>query len=195
MLSLKYDDQTAEKVISITASSINAMHDHYGSSVYTPSERWSSVLFLTGALLPLVCVIVKSDNPQQRRADAIDLFKKGLYLLYQMAPNFGVARHSLARLQHIIGSVTRAIDRFHSNQLFSVEAKQMDAQHLLPEFTELFNTEYSVDPERDIFNEQLNGPLTLNMNSLDSDLSGTDHLDKFWVDDFLNNRTLLFPDV
>ena len=195
MLSLKYNDTTAEDVLSIASSSINAIHDHHNSQIYKPTERWSSVLFLTGALLPLVCVIVKSENTQQRRVDAIEVFKKGLSLLYQMAPNFGTARHALARLQRIIASATQTINRLHSAELFSLDPKDFATESLFPQITDLFNHDHCADPERDLLNEQFQGPFSFNMNSMaDPDFPGiADHADALWVDDFLNNRLMLFP--
>jgi len=180
ILSLKYNDAIAEECVSIAASSIDALHIHHGSQAHKPTGRFSSVLYLVGALLPLVCIIVKSDNVQQTRADAIEAFKKGLSMMNQMYPNFSCARHTLRRIRRIVATAKKAISRFHHAEPFAVEPKEFEAETLIPPVTNFFNLDHQMDGDEDMLNQMLNGIST------SPDFSGmTDTMDVFWVDDDL----------
>lgn len=115
MLSFSYSTTTASECISIAGSSITAIATHNASSYHRPTDRYSSALYLVGALLPLICIILKAsnDNGFDARSDAIALFKQGLQMLHDMAPNFSLARHVLERLRRVILTVKQAIKRFH----------------------------------------------------------------------------------
>ncbi|MCJ1305667.1 hypothetical protein MMC08_008483 [Hypocenomyce scalaris] len=190
MASLKYDAKTAEDCV---VRSINAIHTHITSQAYRPADRWSSTLYLTGALLPLVCVIVKSDNAQQIRVAAIDAFNKDLSMLNQLSPTFSLARHTLHRLQRIINTVKRAIHTA-ANSITLDNPNEFDPESLVPQNTDFFNHNYS----KDLVNQPLlNGPWTYSlMHGPDVDVSSTiaDGMDLLWSDnDFLNNRRIVFP--
>lgn len=113
MFSLKYTEEDAAQCLSVAASTINSVHA-YHTSKKLPNNRFHMVLFIVGALLTLVCIIIKPTNSQQIRAEAIEVYLKGLGILYEEAPKFHSARHALQRLSRLIHTAKSAIQRFEN---------------------------------------------------------------------------------
>jgi hypothetical protein len=197
MINMSYDNITAESCVTIAGSSIDAIYIYLSSQVQRPTDRWSSVLYLVGALLPLVCIIVKNDIVQKTRADAIEAFKKGLSLLNSMSPNFSWARHTLRRIHRIVGTAKRAIQIFDNAGLFSLDPREfVETDTQVPQITDFFNPDNWVNMDKDIFNQPqmgINSMFSFNDVTDPSFPSTADEMDAFWVEDFLNNRRVVFP--
>ena len=185
MLALNYDDKTARDCISIAASSIDGIHAHYHSPSYRPTDRFSSVLYLVGSLLPLICIIIRSENDGEARADAIDAYQKALSMLKLMSPNFSAARHTLRRLHRVIATTERAIHKFHDAEYIALDPTEFGTETLVPQISEIFNHNYQLDLDMNMLNQQLNGHFMDGMNNmLNFDVSGAaEGVDSFWVDD------------
>lgn len=169
ILSLKYNSKIAVECTTIAASSVNAVHSHYYSQSYHPVNRFHLVFYLVGALLPLVCIIVKKDNNQQLRAEAIDAFKKGLAVLNDMYPSYGTARHSRRRLNRIIASAMRAIDDFHNaeSESFAITTNDLASENLNPNLPDIFHYDQWFDPSVDMSSDQIqmDGSLSFHLNT------------------------------
>lgn len=214
VLNMQYDPQTATQCVAIATSSIDAVHLYLSSSVHRPTDRFSSVLYLVGALLPLVCIIVKDDNSSQTRGHAIASFKKGLSLLNAMSPNFSWARHTLRRIHRIIGTAKRAIEVFDSAGMFNLDMSEFFEGDMMQQsrYTDFFNLDTWTAMEKDVGN-LTEGSMTgstsmsfrfgthgttglpeVNMNVTHPDFPSTaDEMDSFWVEDFLKDRGGVFP--
>lgn len=157
MLSFKYNSKTAEECAKIAASSINAIQLHYHSTLYHPVARWASILFLVGAILPLVCIICKKENVQQVREDSIDAFKRGVAILNHMYPTSANARHALRRIQRIIASAARSIREFSRPELevVDVNANEHGPDALGSELPDFFNYDPWFHSSIDMADQQL----------------------------------------
>lgn len=196
MLSLKYTSKTAEDSCAIAASSINAIHSHYNSPLYHPVDRSAAILYLVGALLPLVCIICKKENVQKVRSDAIDAFKKGVTILNHMYPNFGNARHALRRLHRIIASAMRAIREFHKAESNTLPS-DFAAETLAPDLPDFFHFDPWFHSSIDIANQQLqiDSSLPFNFNvEAESDFQGSADggFETGRIESMLNDHELLF---
>jgi len=193
MLNMTYDNMTAEQCVTIATSSINAIYIYLSSKFHRPTDRFSSVLYLVGSLLPLVCLIVKNDNELQTRTQAISAFKQGLSLLNSMAPNFSWARHTLRRIHRIIGTAKRAIEVFDNAGMFALDLTEFFEGDLLAkeQYTDSFNLTNWVNMDKDVLLEQP-GSLALPSVRNPNFLTSADEMgDVFWVEDFLkSNRGL-----
>lgn len=194
MLSLQWDLKTAQDCTAIAGGTINAIHAHYYSPSHHSVDRSSSVLYLVGALLPLVCIICKRDSQQQVRESAINGFKKGLTILNHMYPAFGNARHALRRLHKIIASAMRAINDFHEAGPES-ELLAMDENAIVTNLPNFFSFEPWLDSSIDLVNGQLqiDGSWPFHMNDVTgSDFQGSadDGIETEWVKNLLNNDML-----
>lgn len=188
MLGLSYDDEIARDCVSIATSSINSIYASYHAPSHRPTDRFSSVLYLVGSLLPLVCVIVRGENIRQTQTDAIEAFNKDLSLLQDMAPNFSAARHTLQRLSRVIKTTERAIRRFHNEEQFVFDPKEFETETLVPQITEFFHNDNHLDLDMNAINE-FSGPFMYGANNqLDGDLSGMiSSTSSLWADyEFLN---------
>jgi hypothetical protein len=157
MLSLKYTAKTAEDSTTIATSSINAIHDRYNSSLYHPVHRSAAVLYLVGALLPLVCIICKKENAEKVRSDAIDAFKKGITILNRMYPNFGNARHALRRLHRITASTMRAIREFQKpdSEMLATNVNDLAMETYASDLPEFFHFDPWLHSRTAIADQQL----------------------------------------
>jgi hypothetical protein len=157
MLSLKYNSRTAEDCAKIAASSINAVESHYNSTLYHRVARWASILYLVGAILPLVCIICKKENEQQVRADSIIAFKKGVAILNHLYPTSANARHALHGIKRIIASAARSIREFQAPQMETAAEIAVDqgSDPLAAEFPDFFNYDPWFHSSIDMADQQL----------------------------------------
>jgi len=109
MLTLKYHPRTADTAVKIAANSINAIYTRHNSPYRQPTERYSSVLYITGALIPLICVIVNDEKNDKIKAIATDSFRKATTVLEDIAPGLGFARNILRQLRSSLVAVNQAI--------------------------------------------------------------------------------------
>lgn len=155
MLNMAYDDTMARTCIAIAANSIDAVEKHRASQISDPTGRWSFGFYIVGALLPLVCIIVKRDNNPSLCSEAIGLFKRGLSMLNAMAPNSGLARHALGHLQGIIVSAKQAMSRFQMEPLDDNSAAE-NSTNDISELSDLFDLDVRVDLSEDMLNPHFN---------------------------------------
>lgn len=180
MLGLKYNRTIAEECVLIATSSVNAIHAYYHSRYHKQTNRYSSILYLMGSLLILVCVIVKSDNDQCTRSQAIESFKKGLYIHNELSTNFTMARHALHRMHRIIGRTQEVINSFQT-------ADEFQLQELGPQITDFFNSEPSwmMNLDKGVLNYPFNGPPA---NILPDGSFSMGGMEPFWTEEFIGNR-------
>jgi hypothetical protein len=189
MLTLRYDDATAADCVAISTSSIEAISTHLHVKGYSPSDRWASVLYLIGSLLPLVCIIVRKENAQQTRPDAIKIFKQGVSILSSLAPNFGLARHTLGKLSKIIGTAMQAIQSFHEAEFSALDPKDFETDILAPQISDLFSGTHQLDLPRDLLDQQIGEAVAYDTFSM-PEFSG-EGIDSLWLDSLLNNENML----
>jgi hypothetical protein len=193
MLSLTYDATTAADCVSISTSSIDAIRAQLSSKIYMPTDRWSSVLYLVGALLPLVCIIVRTENDQKTRALAISTFKVGVSIMSDLAPSFPLARHTIRRLNKIIGSAMQAIKLFHEAEMSALHPKEFELEILAPQINDLFMNDHRMDPARDLLDQQLGEGINYDMFPMaDADYGDGNGIgiDESWLDGLLNEQML-----
>ena len=109
MLDLNYQDSTAQICVEIASSSVNGIDAYHNSDMHQPTERYSSVTYLSTAIIPLICVILKESYNTDLKATAVASWQKALAVLQDIAPGLTLARHTLQRLRHIIHATNRAI--------------------------------------------------------------------------------------
>ncbi|KAI9743674.1 MAG: hypothetical protein M1818_002990 [Claussenomyces sp. TS43310] len=200
MLGLKYNDTNAAECVAIAASSVNAIHTFNASPLHQPTDRFSSLLYLVGAIIPLICVIVRRDNVAQTRTDAIEAFKRNLEMMEEMSPNFTQAGHALGRLQWIVGTAKRTFELVISADHPVADVRDIHTDALAPPAGDFFNYDHWMDLDKDIFNPQHSGALTYNLNLnhvMDPNVfhGTTDEMDALWLDDSAGDRRLLMPNM
>lgn len=193
ILKTVYEDSTARDCVSIAASSIEAVSVQHASSHYKATDRYSSVVYLVNALLPLVCVIVNETNIRQTRTDAIVSFEKGLSILKGLSPNFSAARHTLRRLDRIIATVERTISNIRRTDDFTFDPEELDAATFLPNMAGLFNYDLWKDSNGDLIDKSLQGQVDFEYNVHDRGIvncSGASNgTNGMWIDgDIMNSQ-------
>jgi len=111
MVNLKYHLQEAEACVAITTSSIDAIHAFHTSIFDQSTDRYSSVMYLSGAIIPLTCIIIKddSDTDNKLRVCAVRAFQKAVSLLQELAPGYTFAKRVLMQLRRILDAANRKI--------------------------------------------------------------------------------------
>jgi hypothetical protein len=111
MVNLKYHLREAEVCVAIATSSIDAIHAFHTSKFHQRTDRYSSVIYLSGAIIPLTCIIIKDDNNTDNdlRLCAWLAFQKAVSLLQEIAPGCTFAKRVLMQLRRIVDAVNRKI--------------------------------------------------------------------------------------
>jgi len=111
MVNLKYHPRDAEACVAITASSIDAIHSFHVSRFHQRTDRYSSVMYLAGAIIPLTCIIIRDGNDidDDLRVLAVRAFHKALSLLQDISPGHSFAKRMLTRLKRIVDAAKRKI--------------------------------------------------------------------------------------
>jgi hypothetical protein len=182
ILSLNYSEKTADEVVAIASSTVDALHAYHSRALDKPTGRFSSVFYSVAPLLNLVCIIVKADNPTETRHKAINSFKKGLTTFNDMYSNFTLARHTLRRLHRIIETAKRAILKFHGAELQDTTPRELQFDTIMPHISDFFN-QNPVDGDDDMLNQLINGFSTNDTSMVRG--TGGEEIDGFWVDDEL----------
>jgi len=93
------------------------------------------ILYMVGALLVLVRLIIKREISNSTRERAIVSFTKGLNVLTSMSSSSKRARQALQKLNSIIDNVHRAIARFRAGDDLFVGTLDFDQNYSTMSFT------------------------------------------------------------
>ncbi|OCK83029.1 hypothetical protein K432DRAFT_423665 [Lepidopterella palustris CBS 459.81] len=110
MVSLRYEKRTAQLCIEIATDVVNAVELSYSSSVPKRTERYAYALHLTGAMVPMICVIVRRNNGEDLIRPAIHIFNRSLKIMEAISYGFSFARHTLHQLRRPIRAAREIID-------------------------------------------------------------------------------------
>lgn len=138
ILSPNYKDALAYDTLNIVAGTVDAVEAFRHNPSYGPTDRFTITLYLVSVLLALICIIVKSEGAPEIRTTAIATFGRALQVIEQLAPTYSAARHTLVRLQRLIGIVHRISSRIASpvpQQLQNETGPDANAQFALTPIT------------------------------------------------------------
>ncbi|KAH0844310.1 hypothetical protein FOPE_09304 [Fonsecaea pedrosoi] len=109
LISLQYSQKVAETSLSLAASSVQAIHGYHKSPWRRGVERYSSVVYLTVAIVPLICLIINKTIAVHIRAAATESFKIALAILTDISEGFALARRTLQRLRRLIDAANKVV--------------------------------------------------------------------------------------
>lgn len=115
MMSLGFQKRTADDCLTIAASSIDACHSYFHASHYD-IDRYFMNHYLTGAIIPLACIILRRDNDETSRPQATTLFHKAMAILESISVGYLLAQRMLQRFQSILNIANRPTEP-HANGL------------------------------------------------------------------------------
>ncbi|OCK77035.1 hypothetical protein K432DRAFT_445621 [Lepidopterella palustris CBS 459.81] len=148
LVTLTCSRKLATESVWIATSSIDAIASYRASTSNIPNSmfRFSAVMYLTAAIIPLICAIVQesSTNPHTAvRDEVVRAFDKALNIMRDIAPGFGIAQLMLNRLDPAVGVARQMIERRKTDERMSevdnaaAEGMGIDAgQNLLELFRE-----------------------------------------------------------
>jgi hypothetical protein len=113
IVTLKASKKVAEESVWIAKSSIDAVEDFRTCCQPYQYHRYSSVMYLTVSIIPLICVIIQENESQlgtPPREEVVQSFLKALSMLQDMASGFTLARLMLSRLDAAVTVAKHAID-------------------------------------------------------------------------------------
>lgn len=110
MVSLRYEARTAQLCIDIATDVVSAIELSYSSPVPKRTERYAYALHLTGAIVPMICIIVRRDNSEELVGPAIGLFKRAMRVMEAIAVGFAFARRALMQLRRPIRAAMEIVD-------------------------------------------------------------------------------------
>lgn len=106
-MSLKFDQVVERESLLTAASSVDAIHNFW-TRYHNNADRYFCTIFLIGAIMPLSCMIVRSD-PNVYRIEAVTSFRKALKVMEEIGEGFALARRMIERLQGVIDAAIRPI--------------------------------------------------------------------------------------
>ncbi|KAF9886973.1 hypothetical protein FE257_010714 [Aspergillus nanangensis] len=112
----EYSREAANLCIGIATHSINVVHLIHSSFLNRPVERYSSVTFLAGAMIPLICVIMKENTNSDLFSMAVNPFKRALGIIQSLAGTFPYAHHTLARLGSNLSVACKKVKLHNASQ-------------------------------------------------------------------------------
>ncbi|KAL6229533.1 hypothetical protein BDW75DRAFT_245649 [Aspergillus navahoensis] len=106
-----YQPEAAAACVNIATHSIDVVHLLHYSFLHRPTERYSSVTFLAGAMIPLICVLLRERPGSELFTSAVEPFRKALSIMQGLAPAFAYARHILARFRSNVVLAEKRIEK------------------------------------------------------------------------------------
>ena len=114
----------------IASNSITTIYNNHFSASFQELERYSSITYLTGALTPVACIILKGSMQTDVLERAMELFEKAMVVLNDIASGLSLARTTMKRLRRIVSAVEQTIQNRRMG-----EARMT----LLPENSQMLN--------------------------------------------------------
>lgn len=111
MLTLDFQTRTAEACLSVAIDSIDTIYATHFSPMHQELERYSAITYLTGAIIPIACIILKDSGESDVQECAINAFEKAMVLFKDIAPGLCLARATLKRLRRVISTVEKNSQR------------------------------------------------------------------------------------
>lgn len=119
IVTLKASRKVAEESVWIAKSSVDAVEDFRTCCLPYQYHRYSSVMYLTISIIPLICVIIQENespvNTQAPREEVVESFLKALAMLQDIASGFALARLMLSRLDAAV-TVAKNVIEPNSNE-------------------------------------------------------------------------------
>lgn len=109
LMSLTFDEAAADHCLQLSVESIDSITEYYASS-FQSADRYFCTMFLTAAIMPLSCIILKGGYAGNIQSAALDAFTAAMRLMDGMAPSFDPTRRMLLRFSGIrdaIGNLSR----------------------------------------------------------------------------------------
>ncbi|EXJ89877.1 hypothetical protein A1O3_02944 [Capronia epimyces CBS 606.96] len=155
MMTLAYHERTAEACITIATQTINAISTFHASPLSQRTDRYSSASFLAGAMLPLICIIVKEHDKDKVGAVVVAAFQKALALLQDISRGLTFARRMLHRLGRLIEAANRVI--MGKSQTDVVQPPE-DEQWLADTFASLDQSWFALTDDQQLLSRRNAGP-------------------------------------
>jgi hypothetical protein len=109
MVSLRYQRRTAELCIEVAADIVNSVElQSSGSGKQT--MRYAYMIHLTGAVVPMICIIVQKKNSEDLVEPAINLLTRALRIIDSLSDGFWFARRTLRQLHRPIHAACETIN-------------------------------------------------------------------------------------
>ncbi|EXJ76472.1 uncharacterized protein A1O5_00980 [Cladophialophora psammophila CBS 110553] len=102
MISLAYGRKAAQLCIDVATEVVAAVEASYTSQRSKRCERHAYLHHLTGALVPMICIIVKQNNSDDLTRPAITLLNKSLKIMESFSQGSFLARRILQQLRRPI---------------------------------------------------------------------------------------------
>lgn len=140
---------------------------------------------MVGAVLTLMCIIIKTDDGQPPPELAVFSFNRGLSLLEVISTRFHLARYFLDRLARVITTAQQSIHRYQSPEKYTLDPYEIEMETLVPQMMTFFNEDYwNLDLGKDALDQQFDIPQGLGTFSDQNLAGGSKEPDALWENAF-----------
>jgi Fungal specific transcription factor domain/Fungal Zn(2)-Cys(6) binuclear cluster domain len=98
MISLTYSNKTAQLCVDVAAEIVEAVEASQFLWTSNPCQRHAYLHHLTGALIPMICIIVRQDNGEDLTVPATNLLNKSLKIINSFSHQSFLARRVVQQL-------------------------------------------------------------------------------------------------
>lgn len=102
MISLAYSKKVAQLCIDVATEVVGAVETFHSAQRSNRCERHAYLHHLTGALVPMICIIVRQNNGEELTRPAINLLNQSLNIIESFSPGSFLARRILQQLRRPI---------------------------------------------------------------------------------------------
>ncbi|KIX98813.1 uncharacterized protein Z520_05274 [Fonsecaea multimorphosa CBS 102226] len=117
MMSFNFSESAAKTCTAIANDTVEVISQAHFSHSRQELERYSSVTYTLGAVIPVACIILRSKGRPEIGQKTVEVFEKGIVVLRDIALSLSMARNALRRLNRIISAVEQVIERMRGNAL------------------------------------------------------------------------------
>ena len=108
LLTFQFRFRTAEVCLSIAADTVDTIYATHNSPIHQELERYSDVIYLTGAIVPLASIVICKEMSSSLKQSAKQAFDKAISILRDISPGLALARNNLKKLVRITSAVEKA---------------------------------------------------------------------------------------
>jgi hypothetical protein len=98
MINLRYERRTAKLCIKVATDIVNAVELSNSSNLPRQAERYAYTIYLTAAMIPMICIVVRKENDEDLVGPAICLLNRSLKIMEGLSHEWSSARCTLRQL-------------------------------------------------------------------------------------------------
>ncbi|KAH0829686.1 hypothetical protein FOPE_10239 [Fonsecaea pedrosoi] len=116
LLSSDFRSRDLVTCLEIAQDTVDTIHDFWFSSTSENLQRYSCVVYVTGALIALTGILLQQKSDEGSLWKASKSFRRALHVLHDIAPSLRLARFNLKKMERVIAAAERICQSVDATQ-------------------------------------------------------------------------------